>query len=75
MGTIRRFGRLRVVMLAGDHAPPHVHIFGPEGEVVVRLDNMAVLGSPAAIRGAAEPLSWIKNNLEHLLADWTEVNG
>lgn len=75
MGTLKRFGRIRVVMLVGDHAPPHVHILGPAGEVVVRLDNLEMLGTPAAIRDAVEPMAWIRNNLENLLSAWQEVNG
>ncbi len=75
MGTLKRFGRIRVVMLVGDHAPPHVHILGQAGEVVVRLDNMEMLGTPTAIRDAVDPMAWIRSNLKNLLSSWQEVNG
>lgn len=38
MPTILRLGALRVVIYPNDHRPAHVHILGPDGEVVFVLN-------------------------------------
>ncbi len=73
MGTLKRFGRLRVFMLPGDHEPAHVHVSGPNGDVSVTLKSLSVCGSPAAIREAAAALDWIAENRDELIEAWKEL--
>lgn len=37
MPTLARFGALRIAMYAEDHNPPHVHVLGPDLEVLVEI--------------------------------------
>ena len=45
MPTVLRLGGLRVVIYPNDHSPPHVHVIGPAGEAIFRLNCPA--GPPA----------------------------
>ncbi len=38
MPTILRFGNVRIVIYPNDHRPAHVHVIGPEHEVVFYLN-------------------------------------
>lgn len=38
MPTVLRLGGLRIVIYPNDHSPPHVHVIGPAGEAIFRLN-------------------------------------
>ena len=38
MPTVDRIGAYRVTIYPADHRPAHVHVIGPEGEVVLNLN-------------------------------------
>ena len=42
MPTILRVDGLRIVIYPNDHPPAHVHVIGPDWEVVVNLVGMKV---------------------------------
>jgi hypothetical protein len=72
MGTLVRFAKLRVAMHVNDHHPAHVHVTGPDFDLLVFLDDMAVEGTAADIRAAAEALAWIEANRMALLTRWAK---
>lgn len=74
MGTLKRFGKVFVVMRAGDHPPEHVHVKTPDGEVQVELSPLAVVGEAKAVRAAGEALRWIAGNVPELLRTWEDMN-
>lgn len=74
MGTLKRFGRVLVIMRPGDHGPEHVHVKTPDGELLVELAPLAVGGEDKAIRAADEALRWIAENADALLRTWEEMN-
>lgn len=43
--TILRTASLRVVIFPKDHSPPHVHVFGPEGEAKFEIDTLDCISS------------------------------
>lgn len=74
MVTIRRFGKVRLRVMPGDHIPPHAHIDTPEGELSLDLETCEVKGTRAAKRSGAQALEWAKENREALSAAWEELN-
>ncbi len=73
-----RAGAMRLAVLSNDHAPPHVHVFGPGWEIKIEL------GTPPAliwIKGAAKrsdvasALQAVAANAAALEALWRKVHG
>ena len=57
-------------MHVNDHNPAHVHVSGPDFELLVFLDDLTVEGAAAEARAAAEALAWIEANRLQLLERW-----
>jgi hypothetical protein len=74
MVTVRRFGKVRLRVMSGDHIPPHAHIDTPEGELSLDLGTGESLGSRSAKRSGKQALEWAKANLEDLRSVWEELN-
>jgi hypothetical protein len=75
MGTVYRIGKLRIVVYAGDHAPPHFHIQGPGYALAVAIESMEIIaGSPQA-RGYDEAMRWAVENRAAIRAAWERLNG
>lgn len=75
MGTVYRLGKLRIVVYAGDHAPPHFHIQGPGFALAVAIESMEIIaGSPQA-RGYEEAMRWAVENRAAIRAAWDRLNG
>lgn len=75
MGTIHRLGRVRIVVYAGDHAPPHFHIQGPGFAVAVDLETLGILASSPQARGHEEALRWAAANGNVIRDAWNRLNG
>ena len=50
MPTIGRIGSLDVMVFRNDHAPPHIHVFGPEFSAKFAIANLELLSSKGQIR-------------------------
>jgi hypothetical protein len=74
MGTVRRFGRVRIEIRPDDHNPPHAHVLGPEGGVLVNLESLEAVGLSKARATYAEALSFIAAERDALLRLWQELN-
>jgi hypothetical protein len=74
MPTLERFGTVSVRMYADDHRPPHFHIVAPGFQVLVRIDDLAVIAGQARPSQIAEPLAWAASKQAFLRAKWAELN-
>lgn len=70
MGTLLRVGKFRIAMHANDHNPAHVHVSGPDFELLVFLDDLTVEGTAAEARAAANALAWIEEHRLELRERW-----
>lgn len=70
-------GTLRLVIIPGDHDPPHTHVLGPGWEIRIRLTDPPSLWS---IKGApkrpevARALSATAKHRTQLLAFWKDMH-
>jgi hypothetical protein len=74
MPILQRFPASRVLLYAGDHLLPHVHIKLRDGrECTVNIDSLEIQGRVAA-REIKEELNWIENHRVFLLDEWQRYN-
>jgi hypothetical protein len=74
MPTMQQFSNARVLLLFGDHAPPHVHIKLRDGrDCTVNLQSFEIKGETSE-REIKEALTWIKENQLFLLNEWRKTN-
>ena len=74
MPVLHRFATSRVVMYAGDHLLPHVHIILRDSrECTVTIDGLSVVGRITA-REIREELHWIEVNRVVLHREWRRLN-
>jgi hypothetical protein len=80
MPTIIRQGGFRVVIYTDDHAPPHVHVFYGNEELLVSLGSGTV---PVGVRTNRDmkpqrilkALRLVADNQALLLERWREIHG
>ena len=53
-----------------DHNPPHVHVVGPDFEMLVAIRDGSVLTGAAPARVRRTALRWIAGNRTALLEKW-----
>jgi len=69
-----KFSASRVLMYAGDHLLPHVHIQLRDGrECTVELDSLHIVGRIAQ-REIRDELMWIELNRARLHEEWRRLN-
>ena len=74
MPTLQKFPASRVVMYAGDHLLPHVHVQLSDGrECTVELGSLAIVGRVAE-REIRDELRWIEFNRVWLHEEWRRYN-
>lgn len=74
MPIIQRFTASRIVLHAGDHLLPHVHIKLNDGrECTVELDSLIITGRVLA-REIRLELEWIRTNRQTLHTEWQRYN-
>jgi hypothetical protein len=62
-------------MFNGDHGPPHVHIWTPEGEMQISLINLEPLRGKLRRQDYEVAMSWIRSNIDFLRLEWERLNG
>ena len=80
MPTIIRQGGFRVVIYTDDHAPPHVHVFYGNEELLASLGSDTVPASVRSNRGMKphrilKALQLVADNQALLLERWREIHG
>ena len=74
MPVLKRFGAASVRMYADDHRPPHVHIVGPDFQVLVRIADLRVIAGQARSADIAEAIAWAGRHRDLLTRRWRELN-
>ena len=75
MGTYFRIGHTYVRLFNGDHNPPHVHIWTPNGDVRVSLVTLQPMRGDVAKQDYELAMDWIRANIDFLRAEWNRLNG
>jgi hypothetical protein len=74
MPILQRFPASRVLLYAGDHLLPHIHVKLSDGrECTVDIDSLKIQGRIAA-REIREELIWIESNRALLHGEWRRYN-
>lgn len=74
MPVFHKFKASRVVIYAGDHLLPHVHVFLSDGqECTVELDSLKLVGRITA-REIRDELQWIEAHRAWLHDQWMRYN-
>ena len=75
MPTILRSVGLRVVIYPNDHPPAHVHVIGPDWEVVINLIGLEVREViDGSDRDARRALRLVSDNRVTLLNAWRRIH-
>ncbi|WP_201210306.1 DUF4160 domain-containing protein [Rhodocyclus purpureus] len=74
MPVLQRFPASRVVLYAGDHLLPHIHIQLDDGrECTVDIDTLKIKGRISQ-REIVGELEWIASRQTFLLGEWKRYN-
>ena len=74
MPVLQRFPASRVLLYAGDHLLPHVHVKLRDGrECTVDIDSLEIQGR-ITVREIREELDWIESHRAFLLGEWRRYN-
>lgn len=71
--TISRFYGILIRMYYGDHHPPHFHAVYGEHEVVIGVQDLAILKGELPSRALALATEWARMHQAELLEEWTRA--
>lgn len=74
MATVHNDRNWKIKIYPDDHAPPHFHVQTPDGESLVEIDGLKVLGKGANPKALKEAIEWAKANTNKLSQVWLEQN-
>lgn len=74
MPTVFSTSNWKIKIYPDDHAPPHFHVQTPDGESLVTIDGLKVLGSGANPKALKAALAWAAGNTGLLMQVWNEQN-
>lgn len=74
MPTIATLTNAKIQMFADDHVPPHFHLFGPNSNAQIRLDDLTILRGCADRGDLREAAAWAAANRDFLAAEWSRLN-
>lgn len=74
MATVHDNRNWKIKIYPDDHAPPHFHVQTPDGESLVQIDGLRVLGRGAEGKTLKEALQWARNHTRDLWRIWYEQN-
>jgi hypothetical protein len=63
-----------VFVYAGDHAPPHFYVLGPNTNAVIDIQTLRVTRGSYTRRDLAAAIAWAAKNQGLLQAKWREIN-
>lgn len=75
MPTIVTLGQVKIRMFAGDHAPPHFHIWTTDHMAVVDLATMRMVRGQIRNKDYQIAMEWAEQNRDILWAAWSRLNG
>lgn len=76
MPTVARLSQCKICVYAGDHAPPHFHVVGPDWSVVIEIASLDLVKGRGPRSALAEVVEWVEKaeNLALLAAEWKRLN-
>jgi hypothetical protein len=74
MGTIKRFGKVRLAVFGGEHGRAHFHLAGPGFQCSLDMETLEVLAGDAPAAVLRRVREWAKANREIIAAAWEEWN-
>lgn len=74
MPRVANLTNAAVFVYAGDHAPPHFHVLGPNINAVIDIATLRVTRGTYTRRDLAEATAWATKNQGLLQAKWREIN-
>ena len=74
MATVYSARNWKIKIYPDDHAPPHFHVQTPDGESLVAIDGLEVLGRGANSRALKEAREWASANINQLYEVWHQQN-
>ncbi|MGY2238303.1 DUF4160 domain-containing protein [Pseudomonas gingeri] len=74
MATLHSERNWKIKIYPDDHAPPHFHVQTPDGESLVLIDGLNVLGHGADTKALKAALSWARTHTAELWRVWHEQN-
>lgn len=75
MATLVRLGRAYIRMFANDHYPPHFHIWTPDGEAMVLLEDFSLMRGVVRRDELKMVQEWARKNRDMLDMEWRRLNG
>jgi hypothetical protein len=75
MVTLYTEGRVSVRMFNGDHNPPHVHVWTPNGDAQILVSDFSILRGSLSTREYEVAVRWMRSNIAFLKAEWERRNG
>lgn len=74
MATVYSTQNWKIKIYPDDHAPPHFHVQTPDGESLVQIHGLGVLGKGAEPKALKAALLWAKTHTAELWRVWDEQN-
>jgi hypothetical protein len=73
MPRLATFDGIVVAIYAADHAPPHVHAYYAEHEVLVVIATSVVLAGSLPSAKLTLVLEWLEKNRSDVLSKWNAL--
>ena len=61
---------VELVIHPGDHAPPHVHLEGPDWEAWIELSTLKVKYGKAPAKELKEAIAYLRANMTFVQSEW-----
>jgi len=74
MGTLKRFGKNRLVVYGWEHGRVHFHVSGPNFDCALDLETLTVLAGHAPPEVLRQARDWARINRQAIKAAWEELN-
>jgi hypothetical protein len=71
---IARLSNVSIYVHADEHAPPHFHVWGPNSDAQVRIDNLQIMNGQIHRADQREIFNWAFDNQGLLQSKWDEYN-
>ena len=74
MTTVHHASNWKIKIYPDDHAPPHFHVQTPDGESLVTIDGLQILGKGANPKALKAALAWASQTTQLLNSVWQQQN-
>lgn len=74
MPTLKIINGIKIDCYSGDHAPPHVHVWYAEYEVLIEIETLNIYAGDIPNKAFKRASAYIEKNREELLAIFNALN-